>query len=357
MCGRRFVVLCTVLGSITVGLASLSCRGAGESAAGEPRNVAPTPSGVPIDEAKPIAQASAVAVSTIPPRPPLQLGVVKDCVPPANPPLETLGTQYDVVYSTPNGRKLGMDVAWPKTKGKHPLVVLIHGGAWIGGDREYHRNDILRLAGQGYVAATIDYRLAGNPKNAFPAPLEDVRCAVRYLRKHADAFGVDPSRVAALGDSAGGHLAAMLAVAGDVPGDGTCAITDQRDDLQAAVIDYAPLDLRTFRRYPESIQLATKYLLGGKDPATHPDETAFASPAFHVDGNDPPMLLLHGTKDLVVPFQESRDFDQVLATAHVPHLYVELPAIPHGFLVLGSGSILRKSTCTTMAFLAETLHP
>ncbi|MEO7092182.1 MAG: alpha/beta hydrolase [Polyangiales bacterium] len=349
----------TRLFGVSLAVMSLSCRGAGESSGGEPRNGAPTPSGVPLAEATVAAVTAIVPVAPIEvtTRPPLQLAMVKDCVPPANPPFDTLRSQYDVVYSTPHGRQLGLDVAWPKTPGKHPLVVLIHGGAWIGGDREYHRNDILRLAGQGYVAATIDYRLAGNPKNAFPAALEDVRCAVRFLRKHADDYAIDPARVGALGDSAGGHLAAMLAVAGDLAGDGTCSIVDQPDDVQAAVVDYAPLDLRTFRRYPESIQLATKYLLGGKEPANHPDLTALASPATHVDEKDPPMLLLHGTNDRVVPFEESRDFARVLEKAHVPHLYVELPNIPHGFLVLGSGFILRKSTCTTMAFLAETLHP
>jgi acetyl esterase/lipase len=351
---KRIVAIVAGLGWVSLA-AMLSCRGAGETSAGEPRNGAPTPSGVPIELETIKVANTASAEST--PRPPLHLSMVSECAPPLNPSLETVRSQYDVVYSTPHGRPLGMDVAWPKTTGKHPLVVMIHGGAWIGGDREYHRNDILRLAGQGYVAATIDYRLAGNPKNAFPAPLEDVRCAVRYLRKHAEEFGVDVSRVAALGDSAGGHLAAMLAVASEVPGDDTCAIRDEANDIQAAVIDYAPLDLRTFRRYPESIQLATKYLLGGKDPGKHPDETALASPATHVDPSDPPMLLLHGTNDHVVPFAESRDFARILENAHVPHLYVELPAIPHGFLVLGSGRILRKSTCTTMAFLAATLHP
>lgn len=356
MRGSRKVQWVVRVVATSLAMALLACRGAGESSGGEPRNGAPTPSGVPLESTK---SPTIEAASAQPPtqRAPLDLTVVNDCVPPANPPLDTVRSQYDVVYSAPGGRQLALDVAWPRAKGPHPLVVMIHGGAWIGGDREYHRNDILRLAGQGYVAATIDYRLAGNPKNAFPAPLEDARCAVRFLRKHAPDFDIDGSRVAAFGDSAGGHLAAMLAVAGDVPGDGTCAITDEPDDVQAAVLDYAPLDLRTFRRYPESIQLATKYLLGGHDPTTHPDETALASPATHLDAGDPPLLLLHGTNDRVVPFEESRDFAQLLEKAHVPHLYVELPAIPHGFLVLGSGRILRKSTCTTMAFLAETLHP
>ena len=357
MRGSRIVRSFSRLVSASMIVMSLSCRGAGERSGGEPRNGAPTPSGVPLEPTK---TESAVAASTADPpatSAPLQLAVVDDCVPPPNPPLETVRSQYDVVYSTPGGRQLALDVAWPKEKGPHPLVVMIHGGAWIGGDREYHRNDILRLAGQGYVATTIDYRLAGNPKNAFPAALEDARCAVRFMRKHAEQYDVDVARVAAFGDSAGGHLAAMLAVAGEVPGDGTCAITDEPDDVQAAVVDYAPLDLRTFRRYPESIQLATKYLLGGRDPGKHRAETALASPATHIDANDPPLLLLHGTNDRVVPFEESRDFARLLETSHVPHLYVELPAIPHGFLVLGSGHILRKSTCTTMAFLAQTLHP
>jgi acetyl esterase/lipase len=214
----------------------------------------------------------------------------------------------------------------------------------------------MRLAGAGYVAATIDYRLAGDPRNAFPAALEDARCAVRTLRARAAQYGIDPARVAAVGDSAGGHIAVMLAVAGDVPGDGTCPVQDQPADVSAAIAYYAPLDLRTFRRYPESIQLATRCLIGA-DPKKSADLLAMASPGTHLDGDDPPILLLHGTPDPVIPVAESRDFDHALEKAGVPHAFVEMKGMPHGFLVLGAGEILRKSTCTTMAFLERTLRP
>ncbi len=348
---------------------ALSCRGA-DTKHGEPRASAiETPTMPAANSANSANAATAVAGAANaagdegapsegpalpPPRAPLALAAVKQCTPWPNPVPTEVGSLYDVVYTSPHGQPQHLDLAWPKAPGAHPMVVMIHGGAWVGGDREYHRNDILRLAGAGYVAATIDYRLAKTPANAFPAALEDVRCAVRWLRREAGRFSGNPDRIAAFGDSSGGHLAALLAVAPEIPGDGTCPIVDEPADVQAAVLDYAPLDLRAFRTYPESIQQATWAFLGAR-PALDPPLVALASPITHLDANDPPMLVLHATPDPVVPVQQSREFARALQVAGVPSLFLELPDLPHGFLVLGSGEILRTPTCTTMAFLDATL--
>ena len=361
---RRLFVWSSLAMSLAIsgaimGAMSSACRVASESRQGDPRSVAPMPSGVlRSDDAGVIAVAPAPLERAV--RPPLDVSEVKDCEPPGFPSPSAVRGDYDVVYSSPGGRPQRLDVVTPSSKaskasnGPYPLVVMIHGGAWIGGDRLYHRDDLLKLAGQGYVAATIDYRLAGLPKNAFPADLSDARCAVRFLRAHAAQYDIDPTRVAAIGDSAGGHIAAMLAVASDVPDDGTCAITSESSSLTSAVIDYAPLDLRASKRYPPSIQQAVRYLVGG-DPLENAEKTSLASPITHVDAGDPPMLIIHGAADHVVPVEDSREFAAALASAHVPSLYVELAGMQHGFLVLGSGGILRRSTCTTMAFLARTL--
>lgn len=329
-------------------LALAACRGVGDQPAPAARGgaVAPTEP-KPIVEPPPPAPALATPTSFAP---------VQACVPPQRPAPWEVSTAWNVTYVMHEHRPVQLDVASPKSPGIHPLVVLVHGGAWVGGDRLYHRDDVLKLAGAGYVAATIDYRLAHGPGEPLRAQLADVRCAVRYLRVHADEYGIDQQHVAAIGDSAGGHLVALLAAADDLPDDGSCPYSAVSARIDAAVLDYAPLDLRAWRRYPPSIREAVHALIG-VDPALDPTRAAAASPITHVDAGDPPMLVLHATHDHVIPVEDSREFAEALRAAHVPSLYVEVPdpLVQHGFLVLGSGAILRRSTCSTMAFLAATL--
>src|SRR5262249_12543749 len=161
-------------------------------------------------------------------------------------------------------------------------------------------------------------------------------------------YGIDPAHVGALGDSAGGHLVAMLADANDYPDDGSCPIAGS-SQIQAAVVDYAPLDLRALRRYPESVHEAGRAVVG-VEPRRDPALVASASPITHVDADDPPMLVMHATHDHVIPVADSREFAAALKAAGVPSLYVEIDdvRVQHGFLVLGNGWILRRTTCTTM---------
>ena len=134
----------------------------------------------------------------------------------------------DIVYGTAGGESLKLDIALPAGPGPHPLVILLHGGAWRGGSRkELSRPDRLAdygtqglsltesLAKQGFVAASVGYRLA--PKAKFPAQIQDVTTAIRYLKLNAARYRLDPSRVGVVGFSAGGHLAALVGTAPDAP--------------------------------------------------------------------------------------------------------------------------------------------
>ena len=118
--------------------------------------------------------------------------------------------KQDVVYGKGGNEVLRLDLATPaQGAGPFPALVCIHGGSWRSGDKSWYRNQILTFAEQDYVAVSINYRLA--PQYKFPAQVEDAKCAVRFLRAHAAEFKIDPAKLAAIGDSAGGHLALMLA--------------------------------------------------------------------------------------------------------------------------------------------------
>lgn len=216
------------------------------------------------------------------------------------------------------------------------------------------RAEMLSFARRGYAAASAEYRLTQAPRNVFPAAVADVRCAVRFLRSHAAAYGIDPERVAAAGHSAGGHLASMLGVAAQVGGlDDGCPLRDL-DASVGAVVSYAgPQDLRVNGPYTEEQErLVTNFLgvFSGDDPRT----AALASPIVHVGPGDPPFLFVHGRRDALVPAEHSRRMAAALRRAGTPATVLELPRTAHAFLGL-SASDHATVRCTTVAFLARWL--
>ncbi len=276
------------------------------------------------------------------------------CDPPDVPADGVVNEQTDVLYAAIAGKNLQLDIAWPKTKGPHPLVVIIHGGGWSAGKRTLYTKDTRRLASIGYVAATIDYRLCSNPANQFPAGISDVRCAIRWLRANAATYDIDPKRVVALGASAGGHLAAMVGVEHELAlDDGTCPITDQPVNVSAVVDYYGPVDLRApAKLYGKKMNEAISEFLGTIAEKT-PKKATLASPMAHVDASDPPTLILHGEADEWVPIVESRNFEKLLKKAKVP-VYLYEPAGKwglHGFPLLTTKQPERS--CTTIEFLRE----
>lgn len=210
----------------------------------------------------------------------------------------------DVVYGKGGGEDLKLDLARPKTRPTHPApcVVVIHGGGWSAGKRQDLDNVTWELARRGYVATTIEYRLA--PAHRFPAQVEDAKCAVRFLRAHAKDYGIDADRIGTVGFSAGAHLAMMLGVTKKEDGlEGEGGWADQSSRVQAVVSFFGPVDLLAADLPPVSIEILRNFL-GGTAAAKH-DDYRRASPLTYVRSDAAPMLLLQGTSDPLVPWTQA----------------------------------------------------
>lgn len=282
---------------------------------------------------------------------------VAQCTPPPVPGSGAVNLQTDLAYSTPAGQPLRLDLAWPKTPGPHPVVVMFHGGGWTTGARSHFQTEIRQLAGAGFAAATVQYRLT-SAGFTFPAQGEDARCAVRWLRTNAGAYGLDPNRIVAFGFSAGAHLALMLGTAADVPGlDGGCP--HGGSPAVQGVVSYAgPTDLRTGATLPDE-QQAVEDLLGGR-PESVPALATLASPLAHAGAGDAPTLAVHGSADSSVPIAHSTQLRDALRASGVPATVVTLAGVPHDLWVrgvLGTRDEMRPGVCTTMAFLQGYRQP
>ena len=196
-----------------------------------------------------------------------------------------------VEYSSSGDMKLAADIYRPEGDGPFPGVLVVHGGAWMTGNRRQLAGVAQRLAESGYVAVAISYRLA--PKYIFPAQIEDCRAAVRWMRKESSQLKIDPKRVGGYGYSAGGHLVSLLATAGDEDSPDGQAPSAR---LQAVVAGGAPLD---FRLLPAGNRMLA-YWLGGSR-SEKPENYLNASPAAFISKDDPPAFFFHGEKDRLVP--------------------------------------------------------
>ena len=276
----------------------------------------------------------------------------------AEPPLAASAVREtrDVTYVVRDGRPLRFDVAWTESGAPAPLVLLLHGGSWSAGSRASMHDEMRALARRGYTAATVEYRLTQAPRDVFPAAMTDVRCALRVLRRRAPEFRAAPARVAAMGYSAGGHLASLLGVAADERAlDGATCDAGGEDVRVQAVVSYAgPQDLRVNGPYTqEQAEIVTNFL--GVFPGDDPAIARLASPIAHVSAGDPPFLMLHGTDDPLVPVDHPRRMARALREIGTPASVLELGDIGHGYVgMLASGDATVR--CTVDAFLARLLR-
>ncbi len=236
--------------------------------------------------------------------------------------------ERDLTYAVVDGMPLRMDVYYPAHQSESsPAVIYVHGGGWYSGDKTSGsgQSEIPRLANAGYVVAAINYRLA--PSFKFPAQIEDVTGAIRYLRDNAASFRINPTRIGLFGDSAGGHLAALAGLADD----GTWSTTATSARVQAVVDIYGPADL------------PAEFGAENSDLITHvfgtSDENSLlvrqASPVNHVTPDDPPFLIIHGDHDSVVPLAQSETLYQELTDAGVEAHLVVIQNCDHGFRKVG----------------------
>lgn len=225
----------------------------------------------------------------------------------------TLHAELGVPYASTNHSRQRLDLYLPaKRKYRTPLPVImaIHGGAWMRGDKTQTREFLEPYVETGrYAGVSINYRLSQDAK--WPAQFEDCQSAIRWIRLHAERFGLDPKRIAVVGHSAGGHLAAMLGVADRVVDQSpTPPAADERSTRVACVVNYyGPSDLPTIGDYPSKIDHNSEdspegRLIGGRIPQLR-QAALSASPAHYASGDDAPMLLIHGDEDQIVPYQQS----------------------------------------------------
>jgi acetyl esterase/lipase len=235
-----------------------------------------------------------------------------------------LGTEPSIVYGRAgaDGPELTAWVIGAEPDVPRPGIVLAHGGGWTKGDPAVHLWLAHALAARGYVVAIIIYRYT--PDHHWPEPLEDVRGAVRWMRAESKSLGVDPDRIALIGASAGGHLAALSVLAGpEYDGDG--GHPGVSSHAGAAVLLYPATDLE-HPSLPTELGGLVDDLIGATGPA--PDA---ASPVHHVRADAAPILTLTGGDDILTPLPMIADFHAALDKVGAPNRLDVFDGEPHGF--------------------------
>lgn len=224
----------------------------------------------------------------------------------------------NIIYSKAGGEELPMTLFLPwnlddeniKAE-KKPLIVFVQGSAWTTPDREFEIPQLSAFARSGYIVATIEHRSSLNG-HAFPAFLQDAKCAIRYLRANADKYGIDSERVAIWGTSSGGNNALLVGLTGDVPEFKTEEYAEYSDKVCAVVECFGPTDLPAMSSMPDDeepaisdIQYIMNGLCGG-DMEKLSEVMMAMSPINYVEkGKDvPPFLLIHGDNDPIVPYEQ-----------------------------------------------------
>jgi acetyl esterase/lipase len=230
--------------------------------------------------------------------------------------------KLDLPFTTSNGQSLSFDLYRPNSDAPVPLVVCIHGGGWISGDKSMMAEVAVNLVAEGYAVACPQYRLA--PLNPYPAAVQDVQAFVRHMRSNASEFGVIPDRIAALGNSAGGHLAAMLGLT-DAAIDGVSSRVDAVVDICGITDLTNPVD----QHLPISFGFLEQFM--GGPFSGNEEKWREASPITYVNEDAPPFLIIHGESDDVVPIAQSEALAGKLFTAGREVEFHRLPGEGHSF--------------------------
>ena len=242
-----------------------------------------------------------------------------------------------ITFGEADGQPLLLDLAQPKEgAGPFPALVFVHGGGWAAGDRSAYHGLMLGWAKLGIVCVSVDYRLA--PRYRFPSQLEDVKCAVRWVRANAAKYHVDAGRIGAVGGSAGAHLVGLLGTtSGSGKWEGMGGNAGESSAICLMICHGIPADLllgyeHTPQQHP-SEGAAARGMLGaflGGTPEQVKAAYLDASPVRHVGKGTPPALLLHGTDDPLVPIEQAEVFAAALEKAGVPVELVRMEGAGHG---------------------------
>jgi acetyl esterase/lipase len=253
---------------------------------------------------------------------------------------ESVRVLRDIPYAATEHARQRLDLVLPRdTNGPpRPLVVFIHGGAWKGGDKNDGVGLLTGWVAKGkYAGASIGYRLSSDA--LWPAQMHDCKAAIRWLRANAAGHGIDPERIAVWGMSAGGHLVAMLDVSGGDAGlEGTLgAYTGVSSRVSCAIDYFGPSDFIAIARVTNDIdhgaaKSPVAELLGCR-PVDCPEAARSASPVAYVSADDPPIMIVHGTADRVVPISQSETLagDLKAARPRSPPVFIRVIDAGHGF--------------------------
>jgi acetyl esterase/lipase len=240
--------------------------------------------------------------------------------------------------ATSNGHKIDLYIPAGATR-PLPLVIWTAGSAWMG---DAGKNGANLLAAQlnpaGYAVAGVSTRSSSQVK--FPGQLHDIKAAIRWLRSNAARFNLDPAHIAIVGDSSGGWTSAMAAVTGDAPEmEGAVGVTGVSSAVQAAVAFYPPTNFLTMDFWalrkctPQSChdgEASPESRLVGCAIQTCPDKVKAASPLTYITPADPPVMILHGNSDQLVPHNQGEQFYMALNKACKDAVFISLPKAPHG---------------------------
>ena len=259
-----------------------------------------------------------------------------------------------------NYKDLKMDILAPSGspgQGKRPLFVWICGGGFATMERSAYIPWLTYFAKRGYIVASVEYRLSNSAH--FPAQIEDVKKAIRFLRAHADEYGIDPDRVAVGGESAGGNLASMVGVTNDIAAFDVGEYPEQSSHVSAVVNYYGPavfvkepgkrsmdgIPLTDTAGYSRTIQLL------GFDPEAEPERAAKTAAQYYINENTVPFFLAHGTGDTLVDISGSDEFYRILSQNHVPVEYYRIQGAAH----MGMEFYQEEMSQRVLEFLNKTL--
>ena len=255
-------------------------------------------------------------------------------------------------------RGLKLSVLYPEvSEGPLPCLVWFCGGGWMDCDCNVHLPNLVDIARAGYVVASAEYR--DSNKASFPAPLQDAKAAIRFLRANASRWGIDPDRIAVAGESAGGHQASLLGLTGGVAEYDVGAYLDQSSDVSAVIDMYGVVSPLTAKRDNASHAFDFVYRnLLGAEPEDAPDLVAAANPetyighAVETGRKKPSFLIIHGTEDAVVPPADSDRFYRKLEEAGIDATLLELQGGTHLDQAVWSPEVVMRM----VTFLDRALH-
>ena len=259
----------------------------------------------------------------------------------------------DMVYASVQGLDLALDIYMPENVVNPPLVVFMHGGAWQFGNKrsEYP----VQFVEHGFAVAGLDFRQSTQAR--FPAQAHDIKAAVRYLRANAGRFGFNADRIAISGYSSGAHLATLVGVTnGHTELEGNLGdYLDTSSDVQAIISYYGAHDLTSILGQSTDFGLGVRVpalqLLLGAQPVEVPDLAQLASPVFHVDEGDPPLLLFHGDEDIQMPIDQSYQMDAAYKALGLDVYFDVVEGAAHG----GSGFFAPDKLERALDFLKRTI--